>query len=353
MGTNMSARRNILLLMVALSVLLSAACTEFEGPDGGWTELNGDRPVLFSLSVPTTTTKTSSTLPYGTTFGVFAFSQPGSENSPGTWNSSQTPNLMFNQAVTFNSDGSYTYAPTKYWPKSSYNTVSFWAYCPYNPTDDNIAFIQSGTTDTPYSATTPGFPDIKYTTNTGTTDLLAADPVLDQSRPANNDPVNFNFHHALSKINFKVQKADGTGDEYTIKLKSLSFYNLFLTGIHGSSHWRDLSNASSELNPFVVYNGTPVITAASSTPVSPNYTVKLIPQAVADNSAVLHIVYTVQLNSAPEEEHEGDFLLTGDWIENKEYTYTITISPGDSITFTASIADWDDEIVNGYYYIVD
>ena len=346
--------------MAALLVLLCAACTELEGPsDEGWTELGGDSPVKFSTSLPTTSTKTTTTLPFGTAFGVFAFSQPGTPGNTGTWDpNTRTPNLMFNQAVTFNSDGSYTYAPIKFWPNSTYNTITFWAYCPYNPTDDNIQFVKSGTTDTQYTVSSTGYPDIKYTVNTGTTDLLAAAPVTDQSKPANDAPVNFEFHHALSKINFKFNKVNDSGDAYTIKVTSISFINVNLTGIHGSAGWRDWSNPCDNEHPFVAYSGDPIDVTYKSTdtpdfPESPNCSVMLIPQDVETSNAILRVNYSVSMGSNPAQHYEGECLLTGSWLEEKQHTYKISISPGNPIIFSASITPWDENVVNGYKYIVN
>ena len=350
------ANRPLLMVVLALTVMaLIPSCNKIYGPDSwndGWNKLGGDRPVLFYSNLAEPSTK--ATLPDNTTFGVFAFYQPGTLGTPGSWNPSTcTPNFMFNQSVLFRETDSYTYSPIRYWPSNDYNTLSFWAYCPYNPTDDNIAFIQSGSTYASYISTTTGFPDIEYTVDTGKTDLLIATPVTNLAKPANDDPVSFSFHHTLSKINFKFKKADGTGNEYTIKVLSISFQNVYLTGFHGSSHWRDLSNASSVLYPFEAYSGSPEISAASSAPETPAFSTILIPQDVESNSAVIHLEYSVQLNSDPEEVFEGDCLLTGEWLEGKQYTYTISISPGNPIIFSASITDWDPNVENGYVYIVN
>ena len=148
-------------------MLLSAACTELEGPgDEGWTELGGDRPVLFNSSLAAPVTK-SSTLPDNTTFGVFAFYQPGTSGNPGTWSNSRTPDFMFNQPVLFRladsptSSNTYTYSPTRYWPSNDYNTLTFWAYYPYTATPD---FLVANSTD-PYTNTSAGIPDIRFNTD--------------------------------------------------------------------------------------------------------------------------------------------------------------------------------------------
>lgn len=343
----MSARRNISLIIAALSVLLCSACAEIEKPGNeGWTELGGDRPVLFNSSLATTATK-SATLPDDTSFGVFAFYQPGNENSSGTWNGSQTPNFMFNQPVLFRLSNSYTYSPIKYWPNNSYNTITFWAYCPYNPTDDNIQFIESGTTDTQYTVSSTGYPDIKYTINTSTTDLLAATPVTDQSKPASDAPVSFEFHHALSRISFAVKKQanePGDSNNYAITLTSISLRSINKTGIHSTGHWISYSNQGN----FTVFNNSQLLTTDAMNVAS----VMMIPQNHANTSSKIHIDYTISLNSGTPQAFSSECylkdLLDGNdnpissWAESNQYTYTISIKPGMPISFTVSWDNWGD-----------
>ena len=92
-------------------------------------------------------------------FGVFAFKQSG-----GNWSQLNSkkwkPDFMFNQEV-HHSSGAYTYAPTRYWPNAAVNTLTFWAYSPY---DANANLLVSGTS-TPYTSNSvglPGRPDIRF-----------------------------------------------------------------------------------------------------------------------------------------------------------------------------------------------
>lgn len=357
MGTNMSVRRYILFLVTALSVLLGVSCSKIEDQkDDGWAELWSDAPVVFRSSLSETTTK--SQLPSGTHFGVFAFYQQGViGGEAGSWTPLEDnhwkPNFMFNQEVVFNGS-SYTYAPIKYWPNNNENTLTFWGYCPYVASP---ALYVSGTS-TSYDNTSEQIPDLGFTVSDGSIDFMVSNVVADQHKPAIGESVNIPFNHALSKIDFKFNKVNDSGDAYKIKVTSISFININLTGIHGSAGWRDWSNPCDNEHPFVAYSGDPIDVKYKSTdtpdfPESPNCSVMLIPQDVGTNNAILRINYSVSLGSNPAQQYEGECLLTGSWLEEKQHTYKISISPGNPIIFSASITPWDENVVNGYKYIVN
>lgn len=340
--------------MAALSVLLCFACAKIEKPSNeGWTELGGDRPVLFNSSLATLATK--SYLEEHTSFGVFAFYQPGSEYSPGAWNNSRTPDFMFNQAVTYNGNSSYTYTPIRYWPSNSYNTLTFWAYYPYDHPNDNIQFVESGSTNTQYTSTSTGYPDIKYTVNTGTTDLLVAAPVTNQSKPANDAPVSFTFHHTLSEINFQVKK---TSDNpiYTVTLDAIGFKWIYKNGIHSSvsnvhatTPWSNLGGAENTI--LYAYNPETGMEVTGTTEIDvPNSTVMLIPQNLETNGAILYVEYSVSLSGGNPQTYQENIILDRNpetsnndlWEECISYTYILSITPGQPIMFTVSCDTWGD-----------
>ena len=172
-----------------------------------------------------------------TSFGVFAFIQTNN----GNWGwTSWTPNLMFNQAVsvsgaTYNAAGvadvdgaTFSYTPTAYWPAPG-NKASFWAYSPY---DANASLLQRGTFTT-YTAATKGIPDIRFTVTNGKTDLMVSNVVKNKTAVTCTPTgvVNFSFRHVLSWIDFVIQKLDDDNDDFTVNLTSISFENIYLTGI--------------------------------------------------------------------------------------------------------------------------
>ena len=218
------------IIRIAASVLgatlLFAGCTKVL--DSASAE--GNIPISFDAESPLLrddVTKASAPLAAGTTFGVFAFLQPGTVETPGTWNnSSKTPDFMFNQDVYYNGS-TYAYSPTKFWPAAG-NTISFWAYCPYS---SSAVFKASNGSD--YTSTSTGLPDMPFSITDGKTDLRSSGRTS-LSRPANNT-VSISFYHRLSKINVNICKQDPTS-RYTVKLKSIRF----------DEGWRAVAESDSE-----------------------------------------------------------------------------------------------------------
>ena len=155
-------------VILILAALFAVTCSKISQVtvDDPWVDLSGDKPVRFDSGV---LTKTS--LPSNTSFGVFAFLQNGVIGSyTGRWadlaSKHWKPNFMYNEEVDF--DGAdYSYSPVRYWPSNSENTITFWAYWPYN--SDVSMVNSSGLSD--YSASSEGLPNIRYTVTDGKTDF--------------------------------------------------------------------------------------------------------------------------------------------------------------------------------------
>ena len=216
----MTARRSIwiLALAAALTALLAGACSKAIGPDtenedDGWTNVGGDLPISFSSSLDIPATK--GTLPAYSTFGVFAYYTKTSNWGNGN---NFTPNFMYNEDVAF--DGtSYTYDPIKYWPNSTNDKITFWAYYPYSA---NAVLYKANNSSTVYTNATKNFPDIRFTVTDGQTDFMISNVASNKTRPAVNTPVLLTFNHALSSISFYVKKVDtAVPEKYTVKLKSI------------------------------------------------------------------------------------------------------------------------------------
>ena len=252
---------------------------------------------------------------------------------------------MYNQKVKFRLPDTYTYTPLRYWPSNAENTITFWAYCPYANNPDFLAASSSSS----YTKSSVGLPDIRYTAD-GTTDLLVSDVVTDKtySNCATAGVVNFDFHHTLSKITFRVKKNDndpGDTNDYTITLTSIVLKYIYRTGIYSTDQWTSYSNQGN----YTVFNSTKEVETDVETVTS----LLMIPQAHTASNARLHIEYTISMNSGPaqtfhsecnlKEILDGSHNPINSWNENGQYTYTITISPGMPITFDVSWDPWGDD----------
>lgn len=331
--------------MAALTVLLSSACTELEGPDGGWKDLEGDAPMTFATSMAPT--KATTPYPANTSFGVFAFYHPG-----GSWGTSRKPNFMYNEEVVYNGS-SYSYSPVRYWPSNDENKISFWAYSPYSANPDLLKF---NTTNTAYTSNINNIPDIRFTVD-GQTDLMASDIVknMTYSRCSTPGVVSFTFNHLLSLVEFTVVKVD-PNDDYTVTLTSISFENVYKTGIHkNSSSNNGISNCVWEIGSTTPRQSLPafsgsqtVITTETSVwedpldPVTP-VTVMPLPQTLVSTTARLCIEYTLSWDGGITPRTNTCYCpITEDWVKNKHYIYHITITPNMPIEFTISSVNWTD-----------
>lgn len=345
-----------------------------------WAALTGDCPITFAAAGIAPAAKSLSSLPSGTSFGVFAFYQPGTlGGAPGAWGDGSlwSPNFMYNQEVEF--DGSdCSYAPLKYWPNNEENTITFWAYYPYedaetaDPRIDRFRIVNSATT---YSPTAHGIPNIEYTTD-GHIDFLVSDVKRDQHYHDEGDPnlpnnpdatVYFTFVHAMSRIDFIVRKVD-PDDLYHIKLNVLQIKNIYFTGVYNQQlGWiatlgttdnmtlfdneGDPAN-SVELNDHADPLAEPPVELLSL-PSSGDPLIMPLPQYLKWTNASIHVEYSLSRGDGPAIEYVFD-VPVGDihkeWEMNKHYTYRININPGNPILFTATVDMWDAEEEVFYYF---
>ena len=134
-----------------------------------------------------------------------------------------TANLFYNQkaeiAAASNGNNALSYSPLRFWPNNRLTSdatkteyCTFWAYYPWNPTDDPGEYGVSITTSN--VGTSMGMGSIKFTMHPDASqqnDFMVAEPVADCNRtsyPLVNDgsggyaptPVPFNFRHMLAQV---------------------------------------------------------------------------------------------------------------------------------------------------------
>ena len=118
----------------------------------------------------------------GDAFGLFAYH-----------NASATPDFMNNQRVTF--DGtSWTYSPTKYWPRTDGDRLSFYAYYPWRESVDGDTVKASSSTDNRLT--------IDYCCPNANIDLMASDKEENQTLTTNKGQVPLSFQHLLARVRF-------------------------------------------------------------------------------------------------------------------------------------------------------
>lgn len=331
-----------------------------------WAALCGDKPICVAAS-PIAETKATE-LADGSNFGVFAFFQEGVVgSSTAHWSDSRTPSFMFNQLVEKDA-GAYTYTPIHYWPSNEENTISFWAYSPY---DASVAFYESGSSNS-YIKTSSGIPDVRFTVTSGKDDFMTAEMVKDKTYE-NCDPVDgtvdFNFHHRLAKVEFKAKPAadyiTGLPDDQkvTFKVKKIEIlYSYNTADFHQNSSdnsvgWSNHTNeqASAESGSIVALNNTSGIAIGTNPAVPTSCTGSeafMIPQSLrhngvteTGNDVIVRITY-LQIGGGMDGERSAtgslyiDDVITA-WTPNSHYVYTFALSPSDGLHITVNVQPWD------------
>ena len=177
-------------------------------------------------------------------FGAFAYYTKAT-----AWESAKntaTPNFMYNQQVRHTNSytetpegytltkypASWYYTPLKYWPNGTNSTtvetgihadfITFFAYAPYISKTALEATPTEGITAISAN-TNPGAPTVNFTVPAKSEeqiDLLWAIPLTNQDKKNVGETITFNFKHALSKLNVKVQAVVDAVDPVTANLDS-------------------------------------------------------------------------------------------------------------------------------------
>ena len=335
------------MLLIALAAIGCAKEHPRFNEEDYWADLCGDKPLRFGSSV--SETKATTELVDGSTFGVFAFFQEGDVEN-GTvahWSATRQPNFMFNQQVEKNG-GAYTYSPLRYWPSNEENTISFWAYSPYNA---SAVLYEKNTTNT-YTKTSQDLPDIKFTATTGRDDFMTSALVTDKTY-ANCDPVDgvvgLEFHHRLSWIEFKAKTFDDY-DDVTLEVTSVKIIKDYSSGVfrQGNSSWEDLSNERENANAAVAFTGAVELEYATAKSCSTN-PVLLIPQDMDHGTGAGKVTVIINYN-----QKDGSFNINkqaeieldsvpgiDEWQQNKKYVYTFTIATNDAINLSVQVQPWE------------
>lgn len=224
-------------LLWALAVVSLAGCSQNE-----ITEESPDAHPAVGFSVYTGTqargaeTDNNAIQGSGKGFGILAYYT--GQNSMGT---GYAPNFMWNQQVTFSSTGGdhWEYTPLKYWPNTTSDKVSFYAYAPYLKQENTPKTELSGNTAT-------GYPTIKFTVADAdkTVDLVTAKKE-NETKPATDTKVSFSLKHVLTKATFKAKLSAEyySGSDDTKKTK------IYLTG----ASLVGTSSASTGLYSYATY----------------------------------------------------------------------------------------------------
>ena len=334
----------------------------------------------------TTSTLANNSNDYG--FGVFAYYTNTTDVS-----ASFAPNFMYNQQVFYDNTADATkypthwyYSPLKYWPNGQNSTavdntthndkLSFYAYAPYTAVGDAAGV----TAFTPANASTAGLPVVTYVLPTDPAqqvDLLYATPVTNVTKQTMASNVSFTFHHALSKVNLKVQAVADQAESSSGKLDAATHIVLTEVKVFGTfattntlnlatGEWGSPSVTNDGTGAYFTYNASNFVSTTNLDSVTgfdvtetaqsiSSQPMIIIPVEMAANKFKIQVTYYVI--TADNNLGEGAYskvqnviyALDTDGInfaKNKVNNVTIKIGVN-SVDFTESVADWDSPEVDG------
>ena len=316
----------------------------------------------------------------GTGFGVWGYYTNGNN-----WATTNTPNFMWNQKVTY-TDPSWVYTPVKYWPTTQGDKLTFFAYAPYEsaPTHGaNNGIVLSTNTD-------PGTPTITFTIKNDAAnmvDLVTANAMnnVTSDAPA---PVNFTFKHVLSRVNFEALALDETVDgdlatETIINITSVKIdaggefyqsgkYTLTTTSPAVTGKWSNYSVTSADLDisnilaietvshgakPLSMYDtdGVQIASSTVAVPLFINTTgseqyLFLIPKEGGLSANALKVTFTYDIVTADANLDLGYSktsatktvaLPEGGLLTGKAYKYTFKFGVDRVVVGAVTVSGWD------------
>ena len=270
--------------------------------------------------------------------------------------SSNNPIVIFNGDEVSHDGSEWKYSNTRYW-FSNYD----YSFAAVHPKLDNKAAIQN----LKYTDNSLSFTYSPSTYSDGI-DIMTATHRRNSNTAVT--PVNFEFHHILSRINFKA-KVDNTAVNDII-ITHLALVNVpakadysitaASTGTNTNDYtekWSDFLDKDTN-NPLFEFSDEITIAKGTTKEFFPmEDALMIIPQEVPDD-VELQITYTTKNSgkSTTASTKLKNLTITahnGVWEMGKAYTYSFTLGDNESIIFNVpTVQDWN-EAEGGNYVITD
>ena len=226
-------------IAVLLTLFAGVACNEIERPEEKIVPISFSAVVSDGIATRATGMIDDDASLQAGGFGVFGCYTGLHNYSESDANSS----FMYNQKLEWVSgDAHWEYNPVKYWPGEEGHKVSFFAYAPYSECN-GTGCIPSCVR---YQETADPWVMYRIAENPDDqVDLLYATPLLDQTKMAVNERLEFTFKHALACVGENVTiSTSATG----VTLKEVSIdYTLTAKGRlvlwnRGSANWTPIQS---------------------------------------------------------------------------------------------------------------
>lgn len=184
----------------------------------------------------------------GETFGMYAFYLPyDSSKSEAVWIPYLRPDFMNNQEFTLQSDGTWSYSPTKYWPNNTNDKIFFWGYASHGADDLEFTSID-------YDEN--GGPVIKFTSPSNM--AYSRDFVTGTKLTGKTDMVSLYLERQLCRVRFEMCNGV-TADKYTVRVDELR-----VSGVTTTSAFH-LNEDTGKVEPYTAMHGTGQVVGDCST----------------------------------------------------------------------------------------
>ena len=306
-------------IAVLLTLFAGVACNEIERPEKKMVPISFSAVVSDGIATRATGMIGDDASLQAGGFGVFGCYTGLHNYSESDANSS----FMYNQELEWVSgDAHWEYNPVKYWPGEEGHKVSFFAYAPYSECD-GTGCIPSCVR---YQETADPWVMYRIAEDPAQqVDLLYATPLLDQTKMAVNERLEFTFKHALACVGDNVTiSTSATG----VTLKEVSIdYTLTAKGRlvlwnRGSANWTPIQSED-----VVTVRSVSLLTAGNE-PLPKTFTGQglfCIPVEAAGypQKATIHVTYVV---NNVEHTATSELMLKGLLQEGKTLDINITLN---------------------------
>ena len=306
-------------IAILLTLFAGVACNEIERPEEKIVPISFSAVVSDGIATRATGMIGDDASLQAGGFGVFGCYTGLHNYSESDANSS----FMYNQELEWVSgDARWEYNPVKYWPGEEGHKVSFFAYAPYSECD-GTGCIPSCVR---YQETADPWVMYRIAEDPAQqVDLLYATPLLDQTKMAVNERLEFTFKHALACVGDNVTiSTSATG----VTLKEVSIdYTLTAKGRlvlwnRGSANWTPIQSED-----VVTVRSVSLLTAGHE-PLPKTFTGQglfCIPVEAAGypQKATIHVTYVV---NNVEHTATSELMLKGLLQEGKTLDINITLN---------------------------
>ena len=340
-------------IAVLLTLFAGVACNEIERPEEKMVPISFSAAVSDGIATRATGMIGDDASLQAGGFGVFGCYTGLHNYSESDANSS----FMYNQELEWVSgDAHWEYNPVKYWPGEEGHKVSFFAYAPYSECD-GTGCIPSCVR---YQETADPWVMYRIAEDPAQqVDLLYATPLLDQTKMAVNERLEFTFKHALACVGDKItmklteslaQKLDNYA-ELTINSVKIDYKNLtnkarLVLKCSNMPEWREIVSGQLTVSRTLTI-ASPTLSGATKTTISKGKGLFYIPLQVAGTEAPVAEVtlnYTVKIlgtGTVMSGTGTGTFALSLDTMEGKKQA--INLNLGENIDMRHLIYQLDND----------